>query len=102
MSWFYRNHATRAIELDTIAYMVWERRSKDPQNQLKVQLADPRDKRSPYIVLCQGKASAPMKTPKQVQQYIRQFYDNLLYNGSNAPNDVFLDSMNNVTAGKRR
>ena len=100
MSWFYRSNAVRAVELNTIAYMVWQRRSKNPWTRLEVQLADPQDKRSPYIVLCQGHASQPMKA-NQVQKYIRDFYDNLSCNGSNAPNDVFLDSMNNVTQGRR-
>lgn len=83
-----------------MAYLLWQRRSRNPENLLKVALADPQDNRSSFVVIRQGKASPPMKTPSQVQRYIRNFYEALLYSDGNAPNDVFLDSMNSVT--KRR
>lgn len=80
-----------------MAYILWQRRSRNPENLLKIVVSDPQDKRSSFVAIRQDKPSPPMKTPKQVQRYIRNFYDNLLYSESNAPNDVFLDSMNSVT-----
>lgn len=101
MPWFYRNNAIRASELNTIAYMLWKRRSTDPDNLLEVRLVDPQDKRSAFVVMRQNKASQPIHRPQQVQRYIRKFYTDLLYSDGNAPNDVFLDSMNNVTAKQK-
>lgn len=98
MSWFYRNNAIRAEELNTMAYMTWQRRSKDPQNRLEVRLVNPNNPDGAFIVLRDGlPASAPIKRSKEVQRYIRRFYDNLLYNGNGAPDDIFLDSMKSVT-----
>lgn len=101
MSWFYRNNAIRAAELNTQAYMVWHRRSKDPLNRLQVVLAEPDLSDSPFVVIRgDGTASAPIKRVKEVQRYIRRFYDNLLYNGNGAPDDIFMDSMQTVTKKK--
>lgn len=79
MSWFYRNNAIRAAELNTMAYMIWNRRSTDLQNKLEVRLENPDDRNSLFIVICDGKPSKPMRNRKQVQKYIRRFYDNLLH-----------------------
>lgn len=100
MSWFYRNNAIRAQELNTMAYMTWQRRSKDPQNRLEVRLAYPDNPDSSFVIWRDGIPSHPYKRTKEVQRYIRRFYDNLLYNDGGAPNDIFLDSMNTVTKKK--
>lgn len=97
MSWFYRNNAFRAAELNTMAFLTWQRRSKDPQHKLVVCLAYPDNPDSAFVVWRDGAPSHPIKRSKEVQKYIRRYYDNLLYNGSGAPDDVFLDSMKSVT-----
>ena len=101
MSWFYRNNAIRAAELNTMAYLTWQRRSKNIFNKLEVHLANPNDPDSPFIVLRgDGTRSQPIKRAKEVDRYISRFYNNILYNDSDAPNDIFLDSMNSVTKKK--
>jgi hypothetical protein len=93
MTWFRRNKSTRALELNTKAFLVWQRRSKDERHRLTVGLKD-----GEYIVYREGKAAAPpMYTTREVEAFIRRYFDNLLYNGSGAPDDVFLDSMQSVT-----
>jgi hypothetical protein len=102
MSWFKRDNQMRAAELDMMAYMTWQRRSKDRWHQVRVRLADPTDRHSAYVVVHPDKTSPPMKKTKEVQKYIRRFFDNLLYNGNDAPDDIFLDSMKSVTAKKAK
>ena len=98
MSWFYRNNELRAAELNTMAAMIWQRRSKDPQHKLEVRLAYPDNPDSAFVIWRDGApAHHPIKRTKEVQKYIQRYYDNLLYNGSGAPDDVFLDSMKSVT-----
>ena len=80
MSWFYRDNKIRAAELNTMAYLIWNRRSKDIFNKLEVRLANPNDRKSPFIVLRgDGTRSEPIKRTKQVQKYIRRFYNDILY-----------------------
>jgi hypothetical protein len=101
MWWFLRTRKSRAEELDGIAQIMWNRRSKNYHNRLEVRLLDPNDKRSPFVILCKGKQiSGLMITNRQVEKFIEGYYDNLLYNGNDAPNDIFLDSMNAVTKKK--
>ena len=101
MSWFYRNNQIRAAELNTMAYLTWHRRSKNVFNKLEVRLAYPDNPDSAFVVVRgDGTRSQPIKRVKEVQKYIRRFYDNILYNDSDAPNDIFLDSMNSVTKKK--
>ena len=74
MSWFYRNNAIRAAELNTMAYMIWRRRSTDIANKLEVRLEDPENQNSLFIVMRNGRPSKPMRNRKEVQRYIQDFY----------------------------
>lgn len=84
-----------------MASMLWRRRSRNEADRLEVCLADPENDKSPFVVLHQGRFSDSMRKTSEVQKYIRNFYENLLYNGSDAPDDVFVDSLKSVAANKR-
>jgi hypothetical protein len=91
-----RNNQTQSRKLNMMAWVIWDRRSKDTRHQLAVEPVG----RSWYTIYYKATgqpATVPMKSPREVRRFIRSYFENLLYNGSGAPDDIFLDSMKSIT-----
>jgi hypothetical protein len=99
MRFWLNNHHVRATELNQMAWIQWKRTSKSRFDQLRITLETPEHKRSRFVVTREGHPAfrQVLAKPRHVQKYIQAFYTNLSINGSGAPNDVFLDSLNKAT-----
>jgi hypothetical protein len=99
MVWWPGNNKVRAAELQEMARMRCERLTRSRWDLLKIELETPDDLHSRFVVTREGHPIERyvFSKSKDVQKYIHRFYVNLLYNGSGAPNDVFLDSLNKTT-----
>lgn len=99
MVWWQGNNQFRAAELSEMARMKCERITRSRWDLLTVSLENPDDKRSAFVVTREGYPNyrRVFVKSKDVQKHIYHFYENLSFNGSGAPNDIFLDSMNQVT-----
>lgn len=99
MAWWPGNNKVRAAELEQMARMRCERTSRSRWDLLHVALENPDDRHSRFVITREGHPTYRriFDKSKEAQKHIYQFYENLSFNGSGAPNDIFLDSMNQVT-----
>lgn len=100
MAWFQGNNIVRAAELAQMARMKCERTSRSRWDLLNVEVETPGDPRSPIVITREGRPNdrRTFAKSKDAQKYVQRFYDNLRFNGSGAPNDIFLDSLEKTTS----
>ena len=99
MPWRRETWDRRAADLQQIADSRWRKQSRNRFDQLQIHVHQVKGQDPTGFVI--GRAGHPgtMKhcpTAKDAEQYISRFYQGLR-NGSGAPNDVFLDSLDKAT-----
>jgi hypothetical protein len=97
---YLKKREQRVVELHRLSEQVHKRVSTSPFDMLCVSLVPGEAGLIRVIRYGHKNSDKTFKTPREAEIYIHRFYNNILDNGSGAPNDLFVDSLQSVTTKK--